>query len=226
MSLFADRYLVPDLAPHDREEFPPSWRARYVFVAESPHVSEVTPDARSERRPLCGAAGRVWWSLLTELAEGQPNPDTSRDRLLGFCISERIAILNAVQFPLDPKVTREFPDADPIKVLRFCKEPGAQHYKKCKERPELLRSLDSLRKRLAHPAFSAAEIFCLGNDSEWFMKAALGAEEFARMRIDKIPHPSAWWRRGGYYGQVARQKLAPLFDIKTKRPAWTTSPTP
>src|SRR4051794_1908150 len=124
------RYFVPDLSPRDHgtPEMP-----RAVFVAESPHISEVTPAKRIDRRPLCGMAGKAWWSLLSEILEGQANPDVSLERELEVCRKHRIAVMNAVQYPLDPKVTASFPDFDPAKQLGFNKVAGEFGYKKQKK---------------------------------------------------------------------------------------------
>jgi hypothetical protein len=29
---------------------------------------------------------------------------------------------------------------------------------------------------------------------------------------EKIPHPSAWWRKGGYFGRVAKERLEGIFS--------------
>ena len=200
------RYLVPDLSPLDREALS-RMRPRFAFVAESPHLNEIQPEEKSERRPLCGMAGRQWWSLLSELLEGEANPDVSLERLISLCLKHRIAVLNAVQFPLDPKISKKYPGADPIENLGFCKASGPYHYKKLKNSPEVRKSLQSLRDRLNHPSLSASKVICLGNDAEWFVqRALLSPEEQARLG-DRIPHPSAWWRRGGLFGRIAREKL-------------------
>src|SRR4051794_8604940 len=118
------RYFVPDLTPQARAKLR-ALRPRAIFVAESPHVSEIAPESLAERRPLCGKAGLKWWSLLSELLEGQASADVSLERLEEICRKHRIAILNAVQYPLDPKVTAAFPGANPEQTIGFSKAPGS-----------------------------------------------------------------------------------------------------
>src|SRR5688572_14384703 len=134
------RFFVPDLSPHDRQSLR-GMRPCIVFVAESPHVSEIEPEKPGDRRPLCGVAGRQWWGLLTDLLEGRVDADVSLEHLLDFCLKHRIVVLNAVQYPLDPKVTKGFPDADPLKNLGFSKLSGMQFYKKLKNSPQVQRSI-------------------------------------------------------------------------------------
>ncbi len=200
-------YRVPDLTPRDRPELR-GLKFRYVFVAESPHISEVEPEAEPDRRPLCGAAGKVWWKALSEIIEGVTNENLSLEYFLKFCAQHRIAIANAVQVPLDPKVTRLFPDADPILTLGFSKEVGPHHYKKA----VLKKTLADLHDRLTDSALDGAKIVSLGNDADWFIRTALSAEELEKLYAAKIAHPSAWWRRGGYFGRMARETLKLLFD--------------
>lgn len=188
-------------------------RFRYVFVAESPHVSEVEPAEPFERRPLCGAAGKVWWKTLSEVIEGAPNDDLSLERFLGFCRKNRIAVMNAVQFPLDPKILKHISssEVDPMKTVGFSKEPGPHHYKKAKD-PERSRVLGSLRERLLDPSLEGARVVALGNDADWFIGKALEESERTERQECRIAHPSAWWRRGGYYGEEARKTLKRLFS--------------
>lgn len=118
----------------------------------------------------------------------------------------RVAVLNAVQFPLDPAVTRLFPDADPMRTVGFSKLAGERHYRRLKKSPQVQESLDHLKKRLDDPALAGKPIYCLGKDAEWFVKAAL-----PQVAIGWIPHPSAWWRKGGKFEQDARAKLREIF---------------
>ena len=208
------RYFVPDLSPHDRKVLA-QLKPKYVFVAESPHISEVEPDEMKDRRPLCGAAGRQWWGLLSELLEKKPNTDVSLEHFIAFCQKHSIAVLNAVQYPLDPKVAARYPDADPAQNLGFNKVAGAYSYKKLKASPQVQASLSDLAERLCHPSFKDARIFCLGNDSYWFVTQALGMADAIEKIQDKIPHPSAWWRAGGLYGRIAREKLTEVFKRKS-----------
>lgn len=207
------RYLVPDLAPAERLSLQ-KVKPRFVFVAESPHIHEIEPETLTERRPLCGAAGKQWWSLLSELLEGKSNSDVSLSQLEAFTRKHAIAVMNAVQFPLDPKVAARFPDADPIKNLKFNKVAGEYSFKKLKKSPAVSEALQSLAARLNHPALANAPIYCLGNDSLWLVTQALGPEEAKKRVQDKIPHPSAWWRSGGHYGRVAKEKLQKIFETE------------
>lgn len=197
-----DRYQVPDLVP-------PS--ARVVFVAESPHTQEVTPEALEDRRPLCGAAGKQWWAMLGEILEGKPLEDLSRASLLSFCTRHRIAVLNAVQWPLDPAVTKFFPQADPSLTLGFSKAPGEGSFRKLRQAESVLGAIAQLRSRLEAPQFEGLPVYALGNDAEWFVLRALGSGLAGRRLAGRIPHPSAWWRAGGEFRRNARQRLSEIF---------------
>lgn len=206
----SDRYFVPDLSPHDRKSLKGT-RPKIVFVAESPHTSEVEPEEKNARRPLCGAAGRVWWGMLSEILEGERSEEVSLDRLLDFCKRYDIIVMNAVQYPLDPKVAAQYPEADPVKNLGIAKANGEFSFKK-KTNPTVQAAISDLRERLEDPALHGAPVWPLGNDAEWFVMQALGADEAKTRVAGKIPHPSAWWRRGGHFGRVARQKLSEIFS--------------
>lgn len=203
------RYFVPDLSPMDREELR-SIQPKVVFVAESPHTSEIAPEARSERRPLCGAAGRKWWALLGELCGEEPNEDVSLARLIRLCRKSGVIVLNAVQYPLDQGISKQVPGADPIENLGFSKNAGASSYKKLKQTEKVQRAVQALRERLEDPSLRGAEIHCLGNDAEWFVKQALPPDEYEERVKERLPHPSAWWRRGGYFGRLARESLGEI----------------
>lgn len=200
------RFFVPDLTPEAREELS-AMKPLVLFVGESPHVSEVEADELHQRRPLCGAAGKQWWSLLSELLEGAPNSDVTLKRELNLCGKYRIAVMNAVQYPMDPKVTSVFPDADPLKNLGFGKFTGEYSYRKVKTNPLVQAAIEALRKRLNHPSVRELKVHPLGNDAEWLVTQALGHDQVLRRFGTKIPHPSAWWRQGGYFGRVAREIL-------------------
>lgn len=205
------RFLVPDLSPKDRSALKAN-RPRMIFVGESPHVSEVEPEKLGERRPLCGAAGRQWWSLLSEVLEGKPNQEVTLSHLLGFCERHRLAVMNAVQYPLDPKVARVFPDADPVKNLGFNKVSGPASFKRMKKTDPMKRAIESLAERLNHPSVAGIPIYPLGNDALWFVEQALLLAEGDASRLGgKIPHPSAWWRQGGWFGRLARERLDEIF---------------
>jgi hypothetical protein len=205
-----NRYFVPDLSPMDRSSLH-KVHPCIIFIAESPHLNEIGPDECEQRRPLCGVAGKQWWGLLSELLEGEANSDVSLKRLVEFCERHKIAVMNAVQYPLDPKIARSFPEAEPVKNLGFCKLSGPQGYKKMKTSREVQESIQSLRNRLCDPGVEGAEVHCLGNDAEWFVYQALGPKEFEERVKEKIPHPSAWWRQNGLFGQIAREKLSQIF---------------
>jgi hypothetical protein len=142
---------------------------------------------------------------------GEAPRDLSVGTLLEFCRKHRIAVMNAVQAPLDPGIAKAFPDADPSMTVKVSKAPRADHYKKMKGSRELELLLGSLRSRLEAPSLAGCPVHALGNDAEWFIQQALGKEEFARRAGERIPHPSAWWRRGGEFGRIARGKLKTVF---------------
>lgn len=119
--------------------------------------------------------------------------------------------MNAVQYPLDRGISKSQGNADPLKTVGFCKNPGPHFYKKMKSTPEVRKAVEALRARLLAPALSKATFHCLGNDAQWFLEQALSKEEQALRVGDKLPHPSAWWRRGGFFGRVAREKLREIF---------------
>lgn len=202
----APHYLVPDLSPRDRDALS-GMKPRVIFVAESPHTSEIAPERLGERRPLCGAAGKKWWAALGEVLEGDSSEEVSLERMLRLCREHGIALLNAVQVPLDQAVTKKEPAADPLKTVGFCKNTGPHSYRRLKDSPTVRSAIESLRNRLETPGLEAVPIHCLGNDAEWFVRRALGDSP----RIQgKIPHPSAWWRKGGHFGRVAKGALAQL----------------
>lgn len=199
-------FFVPDLSPMDRPQLK-GLRPRVVFVAESPHSSEIAPEAKLDRRPLCGAAGRKWWSAIGEILEGEPSEDCTLERMLRLCRQHGLVVLNAVQFPLDTAICKTNPAADPLSVVRFCKNPGAHSYKKLKASDEVRGAVEALKKRLKAPEVADAAIYPLGNDAWWFVKQALSPTEFEIRVRGKIPHPSAWWRKGGHFGRVAKTQL-------------------
>lgn len=233
------RYFVPDLSPQDRTALE-SLRPKVIFVAESPHVSEVEPDEIEARRPLCGMAGRQWWSMLNEILgeggnsetaksevqesnfRGKLSQDVSLPYLIEFCRSNRIVVMNAVQFPLDPKVAKRFPEAEPVKNLGFSKVGGVSSFKKLKTSEPVKFAIHSLKQRLCHPNLAGIPIHCLGNDAEWFVMQAISdpsqcgeLQENLLARLgEKIPHPSAWWRQGGLFGRIAREKLMRIFKAQ------------
>lgn len=204
------RYFVPDISPVDRPELK-KLVPKIVFVAESPHISEVEPEVKTERRPLCGAAGRVWWKKLGEILQKESSDDVSLERMEKLSSKNRIAVINAVQFPLDPKVAAKYPEAEPVSNLGFAKASGEYGYKKQRKSPEVQEAIKNLRKRLTDPSMKDAEVIPLGNDAEWFVSQALTPEEYKERVKGKIPHPSAWWRQGGHFGRIAQEKLEKIF---------------
>ena len=213
-ALTPSRYFIPDLSPEFRSELKRA-RVRWVFVAESPHTSEVEPESAEQRRPLCGSAGRAWWKALGEILEQDPSSDTSLERLLRICKNHGIAVMNAAQVPLDSKITKLFPKADPLKALGFSKDPGKSYYKNQKASKGMKAAIDSLRRRLTHAAVRQADIYALGNDAEWFVQEALKENPKNLERVKgKIAHPSAWWRRAGYFGKIAKEKLKEILSKK------------
>lgn len=210
------RYFVPDLSPIDRPQL--DWsRKRIVFVAESPHVSEIAPERRTARRPLCGKAGRAWWKTVSEVVEGKPNDSVDLERLEALCRDFGLVVMNAVQVPIDSKVTQEFKEADPLQLVGFDKGPGPHTYKKLKAQPAVKAAIRDLARRLNASELEGLPIVCLGNDAEWFVTQALG-DLFSSRVVAKLPHPSAWWRRGGHFGRVAEEKLRLLLSRNVKKP--------
>ena len=210
-SLPNPRFFVPDLSPKDRL-FLRNAKVRVVFVGESPHVNEIEEEKAELRRPLCGAAGKQWWSLLAEILEPGTQIDVSASWLMEFCLRHQLAVLNAVQYPLDPKITKAYPLAEPSKNLGFDKVSGPYSFKRLKNTSPVQQSIEALRTRLVHPSLQKALICPLGNDSEWFVTQALSKTDEGLSHLgEKIPHPSAWWRRGGFYGRVAKEKLSEIF---------------
>lgn len=208
------RYFVPDLSPMDRHLLKTA-EIQAVFIAESPHISEIESEVEELRRPLCGMAGRQWWTMLAEVLGENEEVGLSAESLQLFCRKYRIAVLNAVQYPLDPKVTKRFQEADPVKNLGFQKASGPYSFKRLRATESVQSVLRHLEKRVRHPSLSQAKIYCLGNDAQWFLGQALAPypEDFQRF-VDKIPHPSAWWRQGGFFGRVAHEKLDKIFQEK------------
>lgn len=207
---FRKRFFVGDLTPGQRPQLH-DFRPKMVFVAESPHVSEVTPEALSERRPLCGKAGQAFWKMIAELVlkSADTAVDTSLECQLALCRAGGFAVMNAVQFPLDPKVMVQFPRANPVENLGFSKVPPAS-YKKLRAGRDVEHAVEWLRERLVHPAIGGVPVVSLGGDAEWFVAAALGEAVGEGRHLMKIPHPSAWWRQGGKLREKARGQLADL----------------
>lgn len=207
---YASRYFVPDLSPEQRQQLK-GFSPNVVFVAESPHVSEIEPEVRATRRPLCGKAGLDWWRGIAELI-GCPFTGVDLESLLGYCRAGGFAVLNAVQYPIDPRV------ADPVAHLGFSKVQPAS-FKILKSGPDVCAAIDALRVRLVHPSLRALPVVSLGNDSKWFIERAL--RDAPARHIATVPHPSAWWRRGGFFREKARGQLTEILKpLKTSQKQW------
>lgn len=213
---YRQRYFVPDLTPQQRlqlREFQPE----FIFVAESPHEAETTPEGLYERRPLCGRSGQVFWSMVSELLTGQASKAVDLDWQLTLARAGGFAVMNAVQFPLDPKITAHHgAKADPVSHLGFSKVAPAS-YKKLSHGPDVEHAVELLRERLYHPALSSLPVVALGLDAQWFVTEALGAECGWRLAAT-VPHPSAWWRQGGKLRSRARAQLTELLKRSKDRP--------
>jgi hypothetical protein len=216
---YKQRYFVPDLSPEQRVELK-SAHFKVIFVAESPFLSEVAPEKDKERRPLCGKAGQDWWSMIGQLVEhgrasgeaSQPSKDTSLPRLLELCERAGIAVLNSVQYPLDPKIIEYYDQgADPVASLGFSKI-GLTHYKKLKTSDEVEAAIHELRRRLVHSSIVGLPVVSLGNDAQWFVSRALEAKPGEGRHLETVPHPSAWWRAGGKFREKARGQLKALLS--------------
>lgn len=207
---YRDRYLVPDLSAEARPELK-GLKPRLIFVAESPHEAETAPADQGVRRPLCGRAGQSFWKMIGEQLGGQSSSDTSLERLLELVRKGQFAVLNAVQYPLDPKITLYYGEAvDPVLQLGFSKVPPAS-YKKLKSTREVECAVEELKRRLVHPSLRSAPIISLGNDAQWFVAQAVSPVGTGR-HLMTIPHPSAWWRQGGKLREKAREKLELLLN--------------
>ncbi len=210
---FAERFRVEDLVPRDVK--PGEFRA--VFIGESPHRDEVAPDSASERSPFRGVAGREWWSALSRYLkapyDGKKVPP--RSELLRLCSELRIAVMNAVQYPIDPKIElHQGEKSSPILQLGFHKATGEGSYKTVFKRGQknpVTEAIDDLASRLRYFEDSDAALVCLGNDSRWFVEKALQKLGWERELVT-IPHPSSWWRNAGYKSRAIdflEQELGP-----------------
>lgn len=223
----AERWFVPDLVPRGVE-------VRAVFVGESPHKDEIKPERMDERSPFRGSAGRDWWVALFERA-GQPlvpkphrrTPDVPpRKELEDVCRSLHIAVLNAVRFPLDPRITQHYPEFVPMECLGFDKGSadrkgkgngkGAFGYKTVFENHDRAgpvgETIDDLARRLKRFSNTSARVVCLGNDSLWFVERAIQrlpqACALAGLTPAKIPHPTSWKFSRPQEGQNFRAEAA------------------
>ncbi|MBI3557203.1 MAG: hypothetical protein HY074_13145 [Deltaproteobacteria bacterium] len=214
---YRNRYLVPDLTPEQRSQLV-SLKPRLLFVAESPHVNEIEPDDIAQRRPLCGKAGQAFWHMIGRLLADEDSTDTSLERELRLCQLGNFAVLNAVQFPLDPKVMQVTGLAcDPVTNLGFSKVAPTM-YKKLRTTKPVETAVELLRERLVHPSLCNAPVVSLGLDAQWFVDRAVGLIGESR-HLMTVPHPSAWWRQGGKFREKARAQLTELLmapDLRVK----------
>ena len=144
--------------------------------------------------------------MLSEILEGEANTDVSLERVLAFCRKNRIAVMNAVQYPMDPNI--KVLEAAPERTIGFHKGGGELSYKKRGTR--VAAALTELRRRLDRPELAGVRVHPLGNDADWFLKQALGPDAYASRVGVKVAHPSAWWRQGGRLGREARTTLHQL----------------
>ncbi len=206
---YAARFRVEDLIP----AVPSGKPLKAVFIGESPHRDEVASEEADRRTPFRGVAGREWWKELArinsemngKLLETKPVP--SRPVLLELCRELGIGVMNAVQFPIDPKIVQHQGDySTPLAHLGFEKATGFGSYKAIfkqsgDEGPVGL-AIRDLANRLRALQDQSLQIVCLGNDSRWFVDRAviLLPEDAAirRLPILPVPHPSSWWRNELY----------------------------
>lgn len=208
-SAYQKRFFVADLSPEQRESLA-DLKPKFVFVAESPHVNEVEPLDAAHRRPLCGSAGREWWSMVGAFVTGDNSRDTHLERLIDLCRRGKLVVMNAVQYPIDPKIMMHYGDeANPIENLGFAKVAPAS-YKKLKNSDEVQAAIHALRHRLVHPSVRDLPVVSLGLDAQWFVTAALESKSGEGRHLTTVPHPSAWWRQGGKLRERARGQLRVL----------------
>lgn len=213
--IYKSRYFVPDLSPEQRAQLR-DFQPKMVFVAESPHEAEVAPEAERERRPLCGKAGREWWGMIGQILEHKNSQATDLERLLHLCCLGELAVMNAVQFPLDPKITAHYgEEASPLEALSFTKV-APYGFKKLRATDAVKTAVHLLRERLVHPSVRGLPVISLGNDAQWFVEQALESSVGEGRNLMIIPHPSAWWRRGGFFREKARGQLEILLNTKKR----------
>lgn len=184
---YAKRFWVEDLVPEV-----PIGQIRCVFVGESPHTEEVEPPLQNLRSPFRGKAGRnLFEKICRKPIEGSIDREIWQKKI--NC--SRVAILNAVQFPLDEKITKPFPDASPSSNLKFAKVTGEASFRKVFIRnPDRLNpAFESLKERLNPYIVARIPVIALGGDAEWFIRAVWG-EDFVNNKdlFSKCPHPVTW----------------------------------
>ena len=205
---YGERYRVTDLVP--------SKKIKVIFIAESPHKDEVSSENPEERSPFRGIAGREWWGALSKFTRVKPptREIPPRDQLLVICNELGIAVMNAVQFPLDPKITlHEGAECSPHQFLGFQKSSGPLGYKAViktgGQHNPVESAISDLRGRLIDlkrelkKSNQVLIVVCLGNDSRWFVERATAAD-FEGLEIQTIPHPSSWWRKAEYRSRALK----------------------
>ena len=161
--------------------------------------------------------------MVGELVAGETSQATDLERLLRLSRQGGFAVMNAVQFPLDPKITTYYgPGADPVDHLGFSKVPPAS-YKKLRHAGDVEMAIELLRQRLFSQAVRSLPVVALGNDAQWFVKEALGHEGAERLLMT-VPHPSAWWRQGGKLREKARNQLTELLRAADRQRSRSASP--
>ena len=233
---YAQRFLVPDLLP------PKSSLSslRAIFIGESPHRDEVLPEDSRERTPFRGIAGREWWAELTkfQVSPVQTRPVPNRKVLLEICAELQFALMNAVQFPIDPKITlHQGAKSSPHDQLGFEKGAGATGYKAVYKEDldhnPVRHAILDLTRRLCLLKESHAQIVCLGNDSRWFVERAMELLPSNAAVLEKpllmVPHPSSWWRKASYRTRavdVLKELLGKqsLKETKEESPSYSESP--
>jgi hypothetical protein len=221
---YRDRFYVEDLAP----EISPK-RVKAIFIGESPHRDEVAPEDAAERSPFRGVAGREWWTELAKFLsyDVQTKPVPERAVLMKMASELGIVVMNAVQYPLDPKITLHQEGSSPEEQLGFQKSTGPTGYKKVYkalgEKSPVARAIGDLAERLSVYEDSGAQIVSMGGDSRWFTDLALAKlPEGSALRskpVLQIPHPSSWWRNAIYRARA----VATLEELLKAKPASSKS---
>lgn len=223
---FVARYKVQDLVPEKV--------SRAVFVGESPHRDEVAPESPSERSPFRGVAGREWWSELAKFLSHPlaMRPVPPRATLMQVCEELEIAVMNAVQYPLDPKIMlHQGRESAPVVQIGFEKGVGEQSYKAVYRQdlhPNPVESaIADLASRLTELKGAPAQIVCLGNDSRWFVERAVQEIPVDAPLVQKpvltIPHPSSWWRNSAYRARAV-EVLGNMLVRRKERPGRAPEP--
>lgn len=204
---YRSRYRVDDLIPKFRNKKD----LKILFIGESPHRDEVVSLVAAERTPFRGFAGRKWWVMLGQFLDPPQllSPIPSRSVLLKVCSQLGIGVLNAVQFPLDPKIIlHEGPVCDPWVQLGFEKGNSLRGYKTMLETQKnpVAKAIQDLATRLQPFQNQSVQIVALGNDSKWFVERAVlllsPKSHLRHQTLCALPHPSSWWRNKKFSHRV------------------------